>query len=269
MPSEVGRVRSLWRYPVKSMLGERLEEVEVTTRGLFGDRDYAVVDAATGKVASAKSPRKWGRLFRFGAALAPRTNGRGTPEVEITLPSGATLNGKEEGLDQVLSEELGRQVVLRSAASEGSTPAYEYDSSEEGIGEGTVTEQVMPEGTFFDEAPVHLLTTTTLDYLRRAHPQSDFDARRFRPNILIEPSEQARHSEEDWVGRTLAIGDAVLLRVTGRCLRCVMVNLAQQGLPKDPGVLKTVAGQNGGYAGAYAAVLRGGRVRVGDPVVLD
>src|SRR5213083_3689121 len=104
---EIGRVVSLWRYPVKSMMGEELNATEVTERGLLGDRAYALVDSSDGKVASAKNPRKWPHLFDFRAALAdaPRT-GVTAPWVRITLPDGAIVNSEQPDLHQILSKVL-------------------------------------------------------------------------------------------------------------------------------------------------------------------
>jgi uncharacterized protein YcbX len=249
------------------MLGERLEEVEVTAAGLFGDRRYAVMDVATGRVASAKSPRKWGGLFRLRAALTAGPEESGGPAVCITLPDGGVVNSRQEEIERFLSRELGREVSLRGATAGGPGTTYEYDQSEED--RETVSEEVMPDGTFFDEAVVHLLTTATLSWLRHLYPQGDFDVRRFRPNVVIETDDGFDgFVEQAWIGRTLKVGHEVSLKVTGSCSRCVMVNLPQPGLPKDPGILKTVAGHNGGDTGVYARVLEGGRVRTGDRVSL-
>src|SRR5881397_3668959 len=102
--TELGAVVSLWRYPVKSMMGEELNAAEVTQGGLLGDRAYALVDSSDGKVASAKNPRKWPHLFDFRAALAdaPRT-GVKAPSVRITLPDGAIVNSDQPDIDLILS----------------------------------------------------------------------------------------------------------------------------------------------------------------------
>lgn len=97
----------------------------------------------------------------------------------------------------------------------------------------------MPSGTFFDLAPVHLVTTATINRLRELAPQSRFEVRRFRPNLVVEsPTGASGFVENDWIGRTLAIGDEVRLNITGPCPRCVMTTLAQGDLPKDPGILR-------------------------------
>ena len=134
----------------------------------------------------------------------------------------------------------------------------------------TVTEFVMPEGTFFDTALVHLLTTATIDRLRMLYPEGRFEVRRFRPNIVVEtPSGEKDFVEHAWVGRTLAIGDSVRLGITRPCFRCVMTTLAQGDLPKDPGILRTAARHNKARAGVYATVLQSGKIYCGDSIRLE
>ena len=128
----------------------------------------------------------------------------------------------------------------------------------------------MPTGTFFDAAPVHLLTTATLNALRKSHPEGRFEVRRFRPNIVIQANTEIEDFVENgWIDRVLSIGDQVQLRVTGPCPRCVMTTLPQSDLPADPGVLRTAAKRNQAHVGVYAAVLREGEIRRGDPVTLS
>src|ERR671931_1301597 len=120
----LGSVVSLWRYPVKSMMGEELNAAEVTERGLVGDRYFAVVDKATGKVAGAKNPRKWGNFFDFRAAyVEPPTSGSTLPPVCLTLPDGSVVTNAQADLAQTLSEALGREVRLAEAVGAGSSSA--------------------------------------------------------------------------------------------------------------------------------------------------
>src|SRR5687768_10443925 len=101
--TEVGSVVSLWHYPVKSMMGEELNATEVTDRGLLGDRRYALVDSADGKVATAKNPRKWPRLFDFRAAfIEPAHAAAKVPPVRIALPDGTTVTSDQGDLNQIL-----------------------------------------------------------------------------------------------------------------------------------------------------------------------
>ncbi len=267
----VGSVVSLWRYPVKSMMGEEQNATELTERGLLGDRAYALVDAATGKVASAKHPRKWEKLFDFRAAFVepPRSPQR-LPAVRVTLPDGTLVTSDQADLDRVLSGILGREVTLKSSAPR--TPSLEeYWPDMDGLAHReTVTDEPMPPETFFDLAAVHVLTTATIDRLRELYPQGRFEVRRFRPNIVVEPASGGKGFLEDgWVGRTLSVGETVRLSVTGPCPRCVMTTLPQGDLPRDPGILRTVAQHNQVNVGVYAAVVRAGTIRRGDPVRLE
>jgi uncharacterized protein YcbX len=133
----------------------------------------------------------------------------------------------------------------------------------------TVTDFEMPAGTFFDIAVVHLLTTATINRLRALYPDGRFEVRRFRPNIVISADgEDAGFVENDWIGRTTAIGGTVRLAVTEPCPRCVMITLPQGDLPRDAGILRTAAQHNAVNVGVYASVVSGGTIRRGDPVTL-
>jgi len=268
---QVGSVVALWRYPVKSMQGEELNAATVSQRGFFGDRAYALVDAADGKVASAKNPRKWPSLFDFRAVLAePPRDGGQLPPVRITLPDGTIVGSEQEDLNKILSDVLGRQVTLSGAAPQTAS-LEEYWPDLEGLTHReAVTDEALPAGTFFDFAVAHVLTTATIDHLRELYPQGRFEVRRFRPNLVVQPSpEEKGFVENGWIGRTLAVGDEVRFRITGGCPRCVMTTLAQSDLPRDLGVLRTAVEHNQAHVGVYAAVAQGGTIRRGDPVRLE
>jgi hypothetical protein len=266
----VGSIISLWRYPVKSMQGEELNASTVTERGLLGDRSYALLDAVDGKVGSAKNPRKWPGLFDFRAAFVepPRLD-TPLPPVCITLPDGTLVSSQQADVERVLAAVVGREVTLRAVA-----PAQpileEYWPDLDGLPQrDAVTDEAMPAGLFFDAAPVHLLTTATIDRLRELYPSGRFEVRRFRPNVVV--ASQAGDEgfvENHWIGRTLALGSEVRLQVTGPCPRCVMTTLPQADLPQDPGILRTAVRHNQGHVGVYARVLQGGFLRRGDTVRL-
>ena len=263
-----GSVLALWRYPVKSMMGEDLNATEVGERGLIGDRAYALIDSTDGKVVSAKNPRKWPLMFNFRAALteAPST-GAAIPPVRIVLPDGTVVTSDRDDVSKTVSGALGREVTLQSTPPD--TPGLqEYWPDMEGLDQrDTVTDEAMPVGTFFDGATVHLLTTATIDALRQAAPTGRFEVRRFRPNIVVQPaSGEEGFVENDWIGHTLAIGDQVRLKIENPCPRCVMTTLPQGDLPKDLDILGTAVKQNDGHVGVYAAVLTGGTIRRGDAV---
>src|SRR5206468_1675840 len=116
---------------------------------------------------------------------------------------------------------------------------------------------------------LHLLTTATLDRLHALYPQGRFEARRFRPNMVVATTlGESGFIEDAWIGKTLAIGDAVRLNITAPCFRCVMTTLAQGDLAKDVGILRTAAHHHKAAVGVYASVLQGGEVRRGDSVRL-
>src|SRR5215510_10057501 len=270
MPSttqaQIGSVVALWRHPVKSMMGEELNASAVTERGLLGDRAYALVDSADGKVASAKNPRKWPTLFDFRATFSePPRLGASMPSVRITLPDGTIATSQQSDLNEILSKALNRQVTLCATERGRVSPANaeEYWPDIEGLDyRDTVTDFALPEGTFFDCATIHLLTTATLDRLRELYPIGRFEVRRFGPNIVVEPASGERTFIEDsWIGRALAIGDEVRLKIMGPCPRCVMTTLSQGDLPKDSGILRTAAQHNQVHVGVYAAVVRRGTIR--------
>jgi uncharacterized protein YcbX len=285
-----GVVASLWRYPVKSMLGERVESSMVSDRGLAGDRVHALFDVETGKVVSAKRPRFWGRMLdlrpRFESE--PRSD-RPAPAVVITLPDGSDVSSTDPDVDQRLSDVLGRKVSFVAGSddwpmleevwieeknaepygpvvgSEGSDRLIEIPSS---IG--------APPGTLFDYSAIHLVTTGTLGRLAESYPAGAFDPRRFRPNLVVEVAERD-FVENAWLGRTLSVGD-VRFAVLVPTPRCVMTTLPQGDLPKDTGILRTAASTNplpfGPFeaqpcVGVYAEVTAGGTVRVGDVVTID
>ncbi len=273
--SHGGAVVSLWRYPVKSMMGEQLDAAEVTQRGLLGDRAYALMDVASGKVISAKNPKRWPDLFNFQAAFsAPPQSCEDLPPVRITLPDGTIVASGQSGLDRILSEVLKRQVTLESTPPPQPCLEEYWPDIEDLDHRDTITDEPIPPGAFFDGAAVHLLTTATLAALQKQYPDARFpdarfDARRFRPNLVIDPGPGEEGFVEDtWIGRTLAVGPQVRLSIERPCPRCVMTTLAQGDLPADPDVLRAAVRQHHGHVGVYAAVLHGGVVRRGDPVIL-
>jgi uncharacterized protein YcbX len=255
------------------MRGEDLNAADVTERGLLGDRAYALIDAVEGKVVSAKNPKKWGAMFDCRADFVEPPAGS-IPPIRITLPDGWQVLSDQADASERLSAVLGRAVRLEMSSPPAPT-LEEYWPDDAGLPRrDEVTSEAIPEGTFFDLALVHLLTTATLDQLRARAPQGRFEVRRFRPNIVLEVCDgegrpTAGFVENAWIGRTLAIGPEVRLGVTGPCPRCVMTTLPQSDLPRDPGILRAAVEHNGGNIGIYASVLRGGRIRRGDAVVIE
>ncbi len=264
----IGTVVSVRRYPVKSMQGEELNAAWLTLRGLLGDRALALVDATDGKIVSAKNPRKWPAMFDFRSEFVqPPQAGEPLPPVRITLPDGTSLTSQQPDIDEVLSRAVSRRVRLASSASDQQI-LEEYWPDIEGLNQrDTVTDEGIPGGAFFDGAPIHLLTTATLDRLRECYPPGRFEARRFRPNLVVQgASGAAEFLEDGWLDRTVSIGDEAQLHIWRPCPRCVMTTLPQADLPADPGILRTAARHNEGHVGVYATVVREGLIRRGDAV---
>jgi uncharacterized protein len=289
----VGTVRALWRFPVKSMLGEELEAADVGEGGIVGDRAYAIVDRQTGKVASAKHSKLWPDLLKCRASFVePPQPGDEAPPTRIDLADGSSAQSDDANVDDVLSSFFGREVELSAAAQNGYTidqyhPDEEnYDPDghrdevvEADLGAAFFNERglpsAVPEDSFFDLFPLSVLTTSTLDQLRGLEPHSDFDIRRFRMNVIVD---SAGHGfiENDWVGRSLAIGDGVKLGVALPDPRCCMPGVEQEGLSRDPKILKAlakhnridVAGSLYPCAGVYAVAEATGTIRRDDAVSL-
>jgi len=287
-PNNFDSVISLWRYPIKSMMGEELNSVVVGERGVVGDRARALVDDESGQVVSAKNPKKWPDFFAFRAAyVEPIKSDKELPAVWINLPDGKVVRSDQADINQELSSALHRHVSLKTQAPPN--PALEQYHPEMdvpadiGASDSIVTEERIagdaPDGTFFDYATIHLLTTATLERLRELYPQGRFEARRFRPNIVVRPGSDAKDFvENEWVGRTLFIGEEVKLRVTDPCPRCVMTTLPQGDLPRDLGILRTAVHNNVHVpfaqkalpsVGVYAKVLQGGTIRRGDMITIE
>ena len=286
-------VTALYRYPVKSMLGESLSHATLTERGVLGDRAYAVLDTETNMVASAKVPKRWAAILGFSARFVTEpVAGEEPPPVEITFPDGRTHRSDEEGIDKALSDVFGRDVTLITTPREGT--AFEelwpeinglapdqfitdttgrHEDSGEAISKLDLAGAANVPGTFFDLSCLHVLTDATLDTLRGLAPDATFDVRRYRPNIVL-GGEAEGFVENDWPGTTMAIGGS-RVQFSFATMRCVMTTIAQDDLPADADTLRTIAKNNrieipqvGGVwacAGVYAEVAGTGEIVVGAP----
>ncbi|MEO1396281.1 MAG: MOSC domain-containing protein [Cyanobacteria bacterium J06634_5] len=264
----VGQLKSLWRYPVKSMQGEVLESSEVGDKGLLGDRTHALWDVKTSRVASAKNPKKWAALLDCNAKFEnPPQAGDPMPPVHIELPIGTTVTSTQTNINPLLSDWIEREVQFLSFVPESPSLDQYWPDVEGREYRDTVLELFMPEGTFFDSCPIHAITVATLERLKELYPKGDFEPCRFRPNLLIDTQAvQASFVENDWVGSVLTIGESVMLRVDTACPRCVVTTLAQGGLPQDLNILRTTAQHNDVIAGIRMSVIQGGVIRKGDSV---
>jgi uncharacterized protein YcbX len=294
MTEVVGTIAALSRFPVKSMLGEALDTAEVGPGGIAGDRAYAIVDRETGKVASAKHPKVWPQLLACRAIFTESpTAGAEAPPAEIELADGSSVRTDSADVDDVLSRFFERDVELgRSAPADFTIDQYHPDLenldpqghrdelTESKLGAALFRElgapSAVPEGSFLDVCPLSLLTTSTLQRLCELQPDSRFDARRFRMNLIVDTPADG-FAENAWLGRTIAVGDEVRMVAIMPDPRCVMTTVAQGDLPRDPQILKTLAQHNrldvagGGLypcAGIYAVTESGGAIRAGDPVAL-
>ena len=230
MTQPIGSIARLWRYPVKSLGGEECGRLELNARGVEGDRRYAVVNRE-GRLGSGKTTR---RFRQIDGLLQLRAAYQGDVP-ELIFADGMRILASDPQVDAALSNALNVPVTLGR-------------------------EQ---EVSHLDAGPIHLVTTAALAWLRAALPDVLIDERRFRPNLVIDVP-GGTQVERDWIGRTLAIGDQVTLRVTDRTERCRMVTLQQQELPYDPRVLGSIIRDADSGFGAYAEVVTPGTIARGD-----
>lgn len=239
-------ITQIWRYPVKSAAGQRLDEAIVDELGVAGDRQWGLVDTSTGLVLTA---RRCPALLLAEPVVGPTDD-----ELALRLPDGTVTS--DEGL---LSEWLGRPVRLvrpdgeRAATYEialrGDGAGYDLDDS----ADAQWLQWEGPECVFHDSTRtrVSIVSEATL---------GDWDVRRFRPNVVVSGA-----GEDDLVGATVAIGEAVL-EIVKPIDRCVIVTRPQPGLDRDVRVLQRIAAERDGNLGVGAMVAQPGRIGVGDPV---
>lgn len=262
------RVQTLLRYPVKSMLGETVQSLFVDETGAAGDRRLALLDGATGHVASAKNPRLWRALLTCTASAA-------AGPVSIRLPDGTQVRADDPAVDELISRLTGRAVRLVAQRPDGATlerpdpeQLLELGLDADVGGRILTIAQATPGASFTDEAPLHAITTATLDHI-------GVEALRYRPNVVIAtPPGYPPYAENDWAGSQIVVGEARLRALTATS-RCVVPTLEHGPLPRAPQALRVPAAENrintGGHgaqpcAGAYFAVAEQGTIRVGDPV---
>lgn len=246
------KITEIWRYPVKSMLGEQIDHADVGPGGIQGDRRWAVVDAASGVSLSAK---------RYADLLDCRawTSDSG---VMIRLPDGREFPAGSAEAARGLSDLLGREVTTRSAEAT-ETIRHEFPTAVT-KGEGKPFLYEPETEAFVDSTPLHLLTTATLAELQRLRPDSIIHSARFRPNFLVETNEIG-FVENDWVNKDVTLG-ALRCHVTDHTRRCVMVTRAQGDLPRDTDVIRAVFKNNDGNAGVALKTQDSGRLCCGAKV---
>ena len=279
----IGTIQSLWRYPVKSMLGEQITSTTISQLGIPGDRGYAIRDEKAGEIRGAKNIPQ---LFQFSARYLATPSDTHIPLAEITLPNQATVRTDDPTINTQLSQTLGREVTIwprqpkdnrehyrRAPGGLGDLrPLFGLEEGEplpsfEGIPE-EIFQYVAPLGTYFDAYPLHFLTTASLQGLSTHYPEGQFALQRFRPNIVIATDDNSTPDlEASWKGKVLRIG-SVEISIGVPTIRCVMTTLQQGTLPKDPRILRTVVKENGQHVGSYATVHNGGDLHVGDVIEL-
>ena len=279
----VGTVKEIWRYPVKSMLGERVSRSLLGALGIPGDRGYALRDDEAGEIRGAK---KLPALMQCEARYLGEP-GEGIPPAEVRLPNGETLRTDDPRISEKLSNLLGKRVTLFSRRPADDLEHYlrhpEGGDLEQDLRQmfGRVGDEPLPDlapfpqelfmytsplGTYFDAFPIHFITTAWLGELASRNSNASFDVRRFRPNFLIEsPAGMKGFVESEWLGREVKIGSA-RLKAELHCPRCVMTTQATGDLPKDPSVLRTIVKDANQNVGVYASVVGKGEVREGDAV---
>ncbi|MFN2348422.1 MAG: MOSC domain-containing protein [Thioalkalivibrio sp.] len=277
----VGRIKEIWRYPVKGMAGERIDACSVDERGIGGDRTWALRDVAREEVQSCKTRPQ---------LLTCSARATGDGQVEVTLPDGSTLGSDHARIHERLSALTGKASTLeplRPAADayfyrrhkrdehswfqelaatfdrEPGEPLPDFDLNNQDF-----ADFVSRPGSFFLVTPLHLLTTATLKHLADLNPDGDWDARRFRANFLIDT--EASHTgltEQDWVGRRLVIGGAAMDCVS-TTPRCGAITRPQREFAADTGILRTVVKAADQNVGVYGETIMSGDVCVGDTVCL-
>ena len=247
----IGTIKQIWRFPVKSMAGEQLETCTVGMRGIPGDRGWAVRDETAGRLATGS---RFPLLMQCSARYRePPVNGV-VPHVDMRLSDGAQIGSDLSDVNARLTALLGKPVSLCPLP---------IDSSEQ-----SAIQLNSARGTYFDVAPIHVLTTASLAEMKRLNPAADWDVRRFRLNFFVETDAGIKGLiDAEWGGRKLRIGDVELLCEIP-CERCAMTIHAQPGVPKDESIFRTIVKEANTNLGAYASVMKPGEVRTGNVVEL-
>jgi len=232
-----GYVVGIFRYPVKTMQGEELTKTYITKQGILGDRAYAV-ELLNEKIGQRKDPNKYSKLIMMKASYTTEPTIDRIPPAQITTPSGLRITTDDKDAGEKLSREIGMDV--------------------------RVVKQM--ERPFHDSHPIHIITTNTLNSMKRITGINDFTHNRFRPSLLLHVEDEEAFPEDSWVGKTIAIGDEVNLYVRKRCIRCFVITLAQPNLSYNPLILRFVEERHGGSMGVNCLVEKEGMVKVGDAV---
>ena len=270
-------VTHIYRYPVKSMMGETLSEADIGEAGIPGDRGWAVRDEKRGGIRGGKKIPQLMTLTAQSGAVAPL----------ITAPDGDSASANTDGINQWLSDKLNHPVTLwpllpadqldhyRRGAPD--TEDFEQELRtvfgrlpDEPLPDLTGFEELLefesPPGTYFDAFPISIMSQQSLNTMNQLEGESQFDVRRFRPNLLVDiPETDHPFPEQAWVGKTLSIG-SVTLKIDMTCPRCSMTTHSFDDLPQDAQIMRKLVANSEGNLGIYASVVQAGRVTAGDSV---
>ena len=277
-------ITELYRFPVKSMIGESCKSLDIGTRGAVGDRVWAVRDEKRGGIRGGK---KIPSLMTLSASFSGEVSGEGSSPALISAPDGESRETGASDINQWLSEKLDHPVTLwpllpADALDHYRRGAPDHEDFETELREmfgrtedeplpdlslfAEVIEYESPPGTYFDAFDILIISKHSLASLSRHRPESQFDVSRFRPNILVDmPDAEGDYPEEAWAGKQVSIGD-VVLDIVGACPRCSMTTHGFSELPKDPGIMRALVQANSGNLGVYAKVVTAGRIATGDTV---
>lgn len=284
MSELVGHIKELWRYPVKSMVGEALEKADIEKFGMLGDRGWALRDETSNELTVV---RKTPKLLLCRARYAEEPLGNEIPPVIIQFPDGSEVRSDETHAVEKLKDLLSKDVSLwplqpksnwrhyRLAGVNGAKAMKRQFASKELPDLSSFSWYKLlelsvfatPLGRYYDAYPLHILTTNSLEKMRNIEPDGDFRVERFRPNILIESVKaNVDFDEFSWVGGHLSIGDMVT-RCRSRTVRCSMPAQPQADIKKDARVVRAIDQHTGRHLGINADVIQVGKIRVGDEVV--
>jgi uncharacterized protein YcbX len=272
------KIKSIWRYPIKSMAGESLKQSMLSQGGLVGDRSYALHDGRS--ICSAK---KYAQLMNYSVQYDSEPDGINIPPVTLEIGNTA-VNSEDSNLNELLTREIGTKVTLDKLMPDDNLEYYRRSKEQQpveeirnvlGLEEGEAFpdfsefpdssfEFSTPPGTFFDAYPLLILTTNSLNRLQQLTKGTVIDERRFRPNLLIDADElEAGFIEERWRDQFLEIGDTII-KLTLPCPRCVMTTIAFQDLKKAPQIMRTLVQENHHKLGIYGQVVKPGKIQIGD-----
>lgn len=282
---KAGRVKEIWRYPVKGMAGEQVEQCAIGPAGLEGDRIWALRDNARREIQSCK--------FRpeLLSCTARTRNGSSSPQVDISMPNNLSSASDDPEIHRYLSELVGYASTLEPLRPDAELDFYRRHKLDDSTwleelkatfsrepGEPLPDFSQLPQqardfvtvpGTFFLVTPFHIMTTATLNHMKSLLPQGDWDVRRFRPNIVIETDNAHKGLvEQDWIGKRMHIAESQI-DCTATAPRCGAVTRKQQGLAVDKSMLRSIIAEADQNLGIYGSISKPGTLTVGDTVYID